>query len=193
MRTLFHSFAVVTLLSIAAVAQSTAAPTPAQFIPVCTCLKGSSCTLLTSSCKLVPLSSIQIPGPPGPAGAQGTPGAAATITVGTITTLPAGQPANVENAGTANAALLNFFIPMGEQGNDGVPGPNIPGLTYTYDPSADLTTLSLKGIFQQSGGGNTASFQVGSGVMSVVNGHLQCTISVPGDCNPVVGGGVAAQ
>jgi hypothetical protein len=52
----------------------------------------------------------------GPMGAQG---AAATVTVGTVMTLPAGASATVTNTGTAQAAVLNFGIP---QGTAGVPG-----------------------------------------------------------------------
>lgn len=62
-------------------------------------------------------------GPAGPAGQTGPAGNAATITVGTTTTVPAGTPALVTNAGTANAALLNFAIPQGAGGLQGAQGP----------------------------------------------------------------------
>ena len=58
-------------------------------------------------------------GPQGATGPQGEPGDAATISVGTVTTLPAGSNATVTNAGTAREAIFNFGIPRGEDGNDG--------------------------------------------------------------------------
>lgn len=56
-------------------------------------------------------------------GAAGTPGAAATITVASTSTLPAGQPANVQNVGTPQAAVFNFAIPQGPIGATGPQGP----------------------------------------------------------------------
>lgn len=58
-------------------------------------------------------------GPQGATGPQGEPGDAATISVGTVTTLPAGSNATVTNAGTAREAIFNFGIPRGEDGKDG--------------------------------------------------------------------------
>lgn len=51
-------------------------------------------------------------------GNPGLPGAAATISVGSVQSIAYGQPARVENVGTANAAILNFYIPRGEPGDD---------------------------------------------------------------------------
>jgi len=55
----------------------------------------------------------------GPTGANG---AAATVQVGTVMTLAAGAAATVMNAGTANAAVLNFGIPQGATGAAGSGG-----------------------------------------------------------------------
>ena len=61
----------------------------------------------------------------GPAGADGrdgvdgAPGAAATVTVGTVTTGEPGTAAQVTNSGTENAAVLDFVIPRGAQGQAG--------------------------------------------------------------------------
>ncbi len=57
-------------------------------------------------------------------GADGKDGAAATVTVGQVTTLPAGSQATVTNSGTENAAVLNFAIPQGAQGAAGTDGTN---------------------------------------------------------------------
>ena len=55
-------------------------------------------------------------------GVQGATGAAATIAVGTVTTGAAGSAATVTNAGTSSAAVFNFSIPQGEQGDGDVNG-----------------------------------------------------------------------
>lgn len=48
---------------------------------------------------------------------RGPQGAAATVTVGKVTTGEAGTSAAVTNSGTSGAAILNFTIPRGAQGN----------------------------------------------------------------------------
>jgi hypothetical protein len=56
-------------------------------------------------------------GETGPAGPQGTAGTAATITIGAVTTGSAGTSVVVTNTGTSSAAILNFTIPRGDQGD----------------------------------------------------------------------------
>jgi hypothetical protein len=46
-------------------------------------------------------------------------GKAATIEVGTVTTLEAGEDATIENTGTENEAVFNFGIPKGDKGVQG--------------------------------------------------------------------------
>lgn len=84
-----------------------------------------------------------------PKGAVGAAGAAATVSVGTVTTLEAGQPATVTNSGTENAAVFNFGIPRGEAGSGGGGGV----FAYTYSElvemgkiewNADYRELSIK-------------------------------------------------
>ena len=55
-------------------------------------------------------------GDPGEQGPAGVDGKAATISIGEVTTLEAGEQATVTNIGTENAAILNFYIPKGEKG-----------------------------------------------------------------------------
>lgn len=58
-------------------------------------------------------------------GGEGDPGTAATLAVGSVDTVPAGDPATVTNSGTASAAVFDFEIPQGSQGtpgNDGADG-----------------------------------------------------------------------
>ncbi len=61
----------------------------------------------------------------GATGATGATGAAATIQVGTVNTGAPGTQVVIQNAGSANAATLNFTIPQGAAGAAGT-----PGLTY---------------------------------------------------------------
>jgi len=58
----------------------------------------------------------------GGAGPTGAAGGAATVAIGTVTTLAAGASATVTNAGTAQAAVLNFGIPQGIAGAAGSTG-----------------------------------------------------------------------
>ena len=55
--------------------------------------------------------------PKGDKGDTGNTGTAATVAVGSVTTLPAGSEATVTNAGTSGAAVLNFGIPKGADGD----------------------------------------------------------------------------
>lgn len=60
-----------------------------------------------------------VKGPQGERGAQGEQGAqgnAATISVGSVTTVPYGQNASVTNSGTEEEAVLDFRIPQGRPG-----------------------------------------------------------------------------
>lgn len=55
-------------------------------------------------------------GATGAPGAKGDTGDAATIQVGSVTTVPYGQTANVVNSGTEQAAVFDFTIPQGRPG-----------------------------------------------------------------------------
>lgn len=68
-------------------------------------------------------------GPTGEAGPQGTAGTAATITIGAVNTGAAGSSVSVTNSGTSTAAILNFTIPKGDQGDQGDPASTNDG-TY---------------------------------------------------------------
>jgi len=85
---------------------------------------------------------------PGPQGPQGLPGAAATVSIGTVTTLPSGSTPTVVNSGTSAAAVLNFSLPSGTQGPAGAPGtPGAQGTagqrgSYNYTGIANPTALN---------------------------------------------------
>lgn len=61
-------------------------------------------------------------GDTGAAGADGAPGTSATVAVGTTTTGSAGTNASVTNSGTSSAAVFNFTIPRGADGQNGTNG-----------------------------------------------------------------------
>lgn len=63
---------------------------------------------------------VETTGEKGNPGKDGDDGKAATIRIGTVTTGAAGSQAAVTNTGTANEAVIDFVIPQGEQGADGV-------------------------------------------------------------------------
>jgi hypothetical protein len=81
-------------------------------------------------------------GAAGAAGADGHDGAAATVQVGTVTTVAAGASAQVQNTGTANAAVLNFKIPQGTAGADGA-----RGMTYRGTWSASTGYVADDAVF----------------------------------------------
>ena len=61
-----------------------------------------------------------------PKGKDGREGRAATVSVGKVTTLPAGENAVVTNVGTVTDASLEFSIPQGEKGEKGDKGETGP-------------------------------------------------------------------
>ena len=130
---------------------------------------------------------ISVAGADGKDGAPGADGkdGAATVQIGTVTTGAAGSQASVTNVGADNAAILNFTIPRGDTGAQGIQGePGTPGadgqdgapgadgkdgVTFTpsVDPNGDLSwsndggrpnpeTVNLRGAQ-----GEAATIQVG--------------------------------
>jgi hypothetical protein len=85
---------------------------------------------------------------PGAQGPQGIPGNAATVSVGTVTTLAAGQSPFITNSGTASAAVFNFNLPSGTAGPAGSNGAaGAQGTagqrgSYNYTGIANPTTLN---------------------------------------------------
>ena len=60
------------------------------------------------------------PGSPGAKGDKGDPGATPNLTIGSVTTLEAGQNATASMGGTAESPVLNLGIPRGTKGVSGV-------------------------------------------------------------------------
>jgi hypothetical protein len=75
-------------------------------------------------------------------GSQGPPGVAATVTPGTVTSLPYGSAPTVTNSGSPTNAILDFGIPRGEPGDD---GDSVTGATSS-DGGIDLDNGVIKTI-----------------------------------------------
>ena len=79
-------------------------------------------------------------GNPGP---QGETGATPQLTIGTVTTLDPGEDATVTITGTAEAPVLNFGIPKGEQGDGSTSGSDLPATTAA--DSGKVPTVNAAG------------------------------------------------
>lgn len=74
-----------------------------------------------------------------------TIGRAATIEIGEVKTLRSGAAAYVRNSGTTNAAVLDFGIPSGSNGDDGMSGYGI-----SADPASVTFNTDSKGNISSS-------------------------------------------
>ena len=68
-------------------------------------------------------------------GLKGDPGEAATIQVGTVTASDPGSNPQVTNSGTEQNAILNFVLPRGQQGPQGIPGEGVTFGAYSSFPN----------------------------------------------------------
>ena len=77
-----------------------------------------------------------------------TIGMAATIEIGEVKTLRSGAAAYVRNSGTINAAVLDFGIPSGSNGNDGMSGYGISAepasVTFNTDSKGNISSSQDK-------------------------------------------------
>lgn len=87
-------------------------------------------------------------------GPKGDTGDAATIAVGSVTTLPAGSNATVANAGTTAAAVFNFGIPRGADGEVAGPGVSVDGEIALYNgiTGATIKRAATTGLLKASSG-----------------------------------------
>lgn len=81
-----------------------------------------------------------VPGSPGAKGDKGDPGATPNLTIGTVTTLDAGQNATASMGGTAESPVLNLGIPKGAKGE---PGQGGGGGTYYVELDGDFPDYAL--------------------------------------------------
>ena len=90
-------------------------------------------------------------GEQGDPGKDGVDGAAATVTVGEVTTLEAGEEATVTNSGTENAAVLDFAIPeKGDQGEQGPAGADGAAATIEVGSVTSGDTASVENAGTES-------------------------------------------
>lgn len=87
-----------------------------------------------------------IQGIQGKQGIQGIQGPAGTIQVGAVYALPSGDTPRVENVGTTQAAILDFYLPIGltgGKGDKGDPGQNATIQVGTVTMAAPGTSPSI--------------------------------------------------
>ena len=81
------------------------------------------------------------PGSPGAKGDKGDPGATPNLTIGTVTTLGAGEGATASITGTAESPVLNLGIPKGAKGEPGEGGGG--GGTYYVELNGNYPNYTL--------------------------------------------------
>lgn len=87
----------------------------------------------------------------GPTGATGSPGATPNLTIGTVTTLDAGQNATASMGGTAESPVLNLGIPRGAKGEPGEGGGGVDIVTSVSSSSTDSEVPSAKCLYDLVG------------------------------------------
>ena len=126
-------------------------------------------------------------GPKGATGATGPQGPAATVTVGTVTTGAAGTAASVTNSGTDTAAVLDFVLPRGADGQ------GAGDMTASvYDPAGGKKQVAFAPDLTAHTGNNTihvtaAEKESWSGKQNALTFDSAPT---SGSTNPVTSGGV---
>jgi hypothetical protein len=122
-------------------------------------------------------------GAAGAKGASGSAGSSAAVSVGSVTTEPAGSQATVTNSGSGSNAVLNFGIPQG------VAGANAPGTgataygqvwmgSATAEPAPGSNNANLEHV---GGGGGVAAIEV-TGCTAA--GLAEPVINVTADSDP---------
>ena len=92
------------------------------------------------------------PGSPGAKGDKGDPGATPNLTIGTVTTLEAGQNATASMGGTAESPVLNLGIPRGAKGEPGEGGGGSVDIVTTVSASStDSEVPSAKCVYDLLG------------------------------------------
>lgn len=91
-----------------------------------------------------------IQGVQGAKGDKGDPGATPNLTIGTVTTLDAGQNATASMGGTAESPVLNLGIPRGAKGEPGQGG-SVDIVTSVSASSTDSEVPSAKCLYDLVG------------------------------------------
>ena len=132
-------------------------------------------------------------GEQGPQGERGPAGGASSITVGTTTTLDAGEQAKVTNSGNDVDAVLDFAIPQGVQGPKGDKGDT--GTIQLGNTSSSIPQVTwnsngqtyLKGYVASDGSEHTNPTDVGTDYIQAKANDMY-TIQLPANMLPFTGG-----
>ena len=93
-----------------------------------------------------------------------TIGKAATVSIGEVKTLDSGEPAYVRNSGTVNDAVLDFGIPSGSSGNDGLDGSGVmadpSSVTFNTDQFGNVISSKLIRMKAYKGGKYVGDAQI---------------------------------
>lgn len=98
----------------------------------------------------IPLSVTGPTGATGSPGKDGAPGKTPNLTIGTVTTLDAGQNATASMGGTAESPVLNLGIPRGAKGEPGQGG-SVDIVTSVSAESTDNEVPSAKCLYDLVG------------------------------------------
>ena len=98
----------------------------------------------------IPLSVTGPTGATGSPGKDGAPGKTPNLTIGTVTTLDAGQNATASMGGTAESPVLNLGIPRGAKGEPGEGG-SVDIVTSVSSSSTDAQVPSAKCLYDLVG------------------------------------------
>ena len=114
-------------------------------------------------------------GAPGQTGPAGQDGQAATITVGSTTTGNAGTNASVTNSGTSSAAVLDFVIPRGADGQNGTNGTDG---SDGFSPIATVTQNTGSATISITDKNGTTTATVYDGISPSYNYGMNVTQSI---------------
>jgi len=112
----------------------------------------------------IPRGAVGATGAAGAKGDTGAAGAAASVSVGSTTTTSPGTSATVYNSGSTSAAVLNFGIPRGA---DGQTGPK--GDTGNTGAKGDAATISVGTVTTGTAGSSASITNVGTSSAAVFN------------------------
>lgn len=108
----------------------------------------------------------------GPTGATGSPGVTPNLSIGTVTTLEAGQNATASMGGTAESPVLNLGIPRGAKGEPGQGGgAGAWYVTLTQDDDGNITADKTMAEIE-------AAYQAGYAVYCIYL-YLAVFVSIP--------------
>ncbi len=107
----------------------------------------------------------------------------ATVTVGSTTTLEAGQPAYVTNTGTLQNAILNFGIPTGATGATGPQGEAGEAATITV---GTVTALGVGETPTVTNSGTSTAAVLDFGIPTITQGDAVADLETSGTLEDVI-------